>query len=305
MLTGDFDVLVLPEIVHNLTVWSIVALRRIFGKRIVLFGFGYRPPPATFLARVREKARHLLISRADAIISYTERGREACLAAGVDGSRLFVSQNTLDTEYLRDLARNVRPDDLNEIRDRLSLTRHVLIYVGRLVPEKRVNVLVDAVVGLHRQGITCSLLVIGDGPERQSLEKRAAGLDDIHFLGAIYDDELLARYFLLSDMLVIPGGIGLTCVHGFSHGVPSITTSDTSVVQSPEYAYLEDGENCVIVDRPDPSAYAEVLKRLIDHPQELDTLRAGAARSAEQLTMAEMVEQYTAAISFAAGHPQS
>ncbi|HDL48887.1 MAG TPA: glycosyltransferase [Actinobacteria bacterium] len=305
MLTGNYDVLVVPEIVHNLTVWSIMALRRIFRKRLVLFGFGYRPPPATLFARVRERARLFLISRADAIISYTERGREACLAAGVDASRLFVSQNTLDTEYLQALTQKVRPDDLSEIRTRLSLGPHVLIAVGRLVPEKRVGVLIDAVADLGRQGITCSLLVIGDGPERQSLEKRAAGLDNIHFLGAIYDDETIARYFLLSDMLVIPGRIGLTCVHGFSYGIPSITSSDSTVAQSPEYDYLEDGVNSVIVDRPDPSVYARTLKRLIDHPQELDTLRAGAARSAGQLTMAEMVEQYAAATSYAAGQPRS
>ena len=301
MLADNYDVLVVPEIVHNLTVWSLVALRRRFQKRLVLFGFGYRPAPTTLVARIKERARLFLISRADAIISYTERGHKACLAAGVSRSRLFVSQNTLDTDYLRSLSQKMPHEELEKTQERLNLAHHVLIHVGRLVPEKLTGVLIDAIKTLHQRGLDCSLIIIGDGPERASLEAQADDLTNVHFLGAIYDEKLVARYFMLSDMLVIPGRIGLTCVHGFSYGVPTITTSDRAVSQSPEYDYLLDGVNSVIVDDPDPRTYAESIERLLDEPDHLEALRAGAVDTAKRLSMSAMVDGFVAATIYAAG----
>jgi len=297
LTTKEYDVLVVPEVVHNLTVWMIAVLHRLFGKRMILFGFGYRQLKAGLFGRVRERVRRFLLMRSDAIICYTERGRNACVEMGIDSKRVFVSQNTVDTEYLQSLGETVPTSDTDRVRREIGIgTEPVLIFVGRLVPEKRAEILIDTVRELDSRGVDLSLIVIGEGNERSRLERHAAGMERVHFVGAEYDEYRLAVYFMVSDLLVVPGRIGLTCVHAFSYGVPTVTSSDRAVDQSPEYDYLDDGKNSVIVSHPDVAAFADALVQILESEETIRSLRTGAKEAANRLTMANMVDQYLAAV---------
>jgi len=68
-------------------------------------------------------------------------------------------------------------------------------YVGRLVAEKGVNVLIDAASILKKRGCNFRVLIIGDGPQRQALKKQAATLElagCLEFLGFLTGDKLRA-----------------------------------------------------------------------------------------------------------------
>jgi len=68
-------------------------------------------------------------------------------------------------------------------------------YVGRLVIEKGVNTLIDAAGILKKRGYAFQLLIIGDGPQREALQKRAACLDlagRLDFLGFLTGEDLRA-----------------------------------------------------------------------------------------------------------------
>lgn len=293
-----FDVVVVPEIVHNLTVWLIVILRRLLRRPVVLFGFGYRPP-SRFM-RPRNLARRFLLRRADSVISYTERGKSECLEQGIDPARLFVLRNTVDTEHLRSLAASVNHEDVVKTRERYGLGDGLsVVFLGRLVRDKHFEVLIEAFSRLRSRDVDASLLVIGDGPERAGLERCAAELDAVYFVGPVYDELELAVLLMASDVLVVPGRIGLTCVHGFSYSLPALTTSETEVEQSPEYDYLEDGVNGLVLPRLDADSYADALERLAVDNDELLRLRQGAGRSAEKLTMSHMVDAWLQAVAFA------
>lgn len=295
LLRSDADVVVCAEVVHNLTVWAIRLLHRRFGKRLVLIGFFYRPPGSP-VPWVRDALRRYLRASASALISYTDRGKGALLEAGVDPGRVFVSQNTLDTERLMRLADAVTDAERAELRQRLGAGgRRVLLYLGRLLPVKRADVAVEAMRHLARQAEPPLLVVVGDGPERPALEERAGDLP-VRFVGATYDLELLARYFAVADLLVLPGRVGLTCVHGFANGVPCLTSSDTAVVQSPEYDYVEDGVNGVILAGPDPELLASAVAALLEDDTRMEALRRGARASAEGLGMGRMVDAFAAAV---------
>ena len=302
LLKGRFDVVVCLESVHNASVWALWGLRKVFGFRFVLVGYGYRPQQTgRLVSTLRDKARMTLLSSADAIIVYTERGRDACVEAGLPGEKIFVNSNTVDTEELRRAGERVCPQDLEAVRETYGLNgRRVLLYVGKLLPVKRPDVLIEAARKLCAQDAPFHLLIIGDGPAREALEAQAAGLPNVTFLGAIYDEEELAKYFMVSDLLVVPGRVGLTCVHGFSYGVP-VLTSKRGVEQSPEYDYIVDGENGVLVEEPDAELYAEAIQRTLQDDATLRGLKAGAERSAASLSMSHMVDQFVSAICYAAG----
>jgi glycosyltransferase involved in cell wall biosynthesis len=302
ILAGDYDVIICQETVNNFSVWVFSLMRRVFRKRLILHGWGYRPAAADHgpIARVRHAARWLLLSMADAVITYTDRGRLSCIELGVSPERIFVSGNTLDVERLAAFESEVSTDEVQALRNPSEPDDGiVLLFVGRIQHAKRIDILIHAVKRIRQGGRACRLYVIGDGPERQRLEDLAGGSDDIDFLGAMYDERALVPYFLASDLLVIPGRVGLTCVHAFSHGLPVITTTETIIPQTPEYDYVIDGKNGVIVNELTPERYADIITELTRNRSVLSDLQAGARDTAARLTMARMVESFVGAVNFA------
>jgi glycosyltransferase involved in cell wall biosynthesis len=291
VLTSDTQVVVCAEIVHNLSVWAIALLHRWFGKRLVLRGYFYRPEQR--FERISGFLRRLLHRRAVAYLAYTERGRRSLLEEGVAIDRVFVSQNTLDAEMLMNLATEVDPESEALRREELDLAAApVLMFLGKLIEAKRPDIAVELMSSLDTPA---SLLVIGDGSLRPDLEEKAKGLP-VRFLGAIYDERELAEYLSFTDLLVLPGRVGLTCVHGFANGVACVTSHESLVEQSPEYSYVEDDYNGLIVRSTDPLDYARLIRDLLADPERLDRLSRGALEAAAQLGMGRMVDQYERAV---------
>jgi glycosyltransferase involved in cell wall biosynthesis len=91
---------------------------------------------------------------------------------------------------------------------------HVLC-VGRLVPFKGQALLIEAIDSLRRSGLDARLTLIGDGPSRHDLERRARrlGLDDaVTVAGAVGQDEIRAHY----------AAAGVFCLPSFAEGVPVV-----------------------------------------------------------------------------------
>lgn len=88
-----------------------------------------------------------------------------------------------------------------------------------------------------------NILLVGDGPERATLEILAAKLDvSVHFYGACYDEATLASLIYYSDVTVSRGKIGLTVIHSLTYGTPAITHGDLDQ-QMPEVEAITDGFN--------------------------------------------------------------
>lgn len=97
------------------------------------------------------------------------------------------------------------------------------LYAGRLSAVKNVGPIIEAVRDYHRD---CILTILGDGEERESLERLAAGCDRIHFLGAVRPDEV-QQAMRESDVLVMNStfeGIPMTILEALGCGLPVITT---------------------------------------------------------------------------------
>lgn len=301
-LRGDFDVIVCAEITSNLTIWAVRLLHRAFGKKLVLVGYFFRPEKRRFTG-VRSLVRRALRGSASTFISYTERGQRELLRAGISQDRIFVRYNTVDTAHLEDLAEQVSDDDRAELRSRLDIRpdADVLIFLGRLRHLKRVEVAIEAVrILAARSDKPPVLLVVGDGPERTALESVAAGAP-VRFVGVTYDEEDVAGYFAISTFLVMPGTVGLTCAHGFANGVPCMTTSDAAVAQTPEFEYVKNQVNGLILDRAEPLVYADAIEQALADTALLDRLRRGAAESSRELRMDRMVDAFAQALHTAVG----
>jgi len=160
------------------------------------------------------------------------------------GRRHYTIYNAVDVEEIRDSA---NAPGVEEVRRSLGLAnRSVLGIVGRLAEQKGHSVLLDAlpeVIGCFPE---VALLVVGDGPERQVLEKKAAYLNvagHIIWLGSKSQDEVFGLYGVM-DIFVMPSlyeGFGLTAAEAMAAGLP-VVASDIEglreVVEHQKTGYL-------------------------------------------------------------------
>jgi glycosyltransferase involved in cell wall biosynthesis len=124
------------------------------------------------------------------------------------------------------------------------------LFVGRLASYKRADVAIRAFNDLGMR-----LLVVGEGRERRALERIAA--DNVAFAGRAEDGTL--RELLASARgLVFPAedDFGIVCAEALASGAPVVALAAGG---APEI--VRDGENGVLVDVPEPRAFAEGVQR--------------------------------------------
>ncbi|MCK5608124.1 glycosyltransferase family 4 protein [Candidatus Pacearchaeota archaeon] len=106
-----------------------------------------------------------------------------------------------------------------------------IIFIGRLIREKNVDVLIKSVDYLREKLPDVMCHIIGDGPEKERLMKFAEDSDvmsNIRFSGFMEYEDIIAR-IKASKVLVLPStreGFGMVVIEAFACGVPVITVND-------------------------------------------------------------------------------
>ena len=151
-----------------------------------------------------------------------------------------------------------------------------VLFVGRLVPEKGVPVLMEAVELLTQRGVAVDVTVVGDSPLRSQLQARAAerGLGErLRFVGAVGQDDILGHYEW-ADVFCLPSfaeGIPVVLMEAMATQLPVVTTTIAGI---PEL--VRDGETGVLVPPGRADRLADALEALASDPSLRDRLgRAG------------------------------
>jgi phosphatidylinositol alpha-mannosyltransferase len=151
-----------------------------------------------------------------------------------------------------------------------------IIYVGRLEPRKGVDVLIRAMPAVRAQVTSVRLVIVGDGPDRESLTAIARTLNvDVRFAGRV-DDQQLPAYMQSADIVCSPalGGesFGIVLVEAMACGTPVVASHIEGYVDM-----LGDSDSAVLVPPRDPDALAAALTALLVNE---DRRRAQGARGA-------------------------
>jgi glycosyltransferase involved in cell wall biosynthesis len=231
---------------------------------------------------------------ADGFIAYTKSGSEKLIESGYPHDRTFFVQNTIDmTEQLR-LYEAERGTDEAAIRREFGLRPDstVFVFIGRLVPIKRVDQLIDAVRRINQNKLSerfVEAVIIGAGMCEAELRVQATDVPGIHFLGALPPNDQVARSLKVSAATVVAGMVGLVANHAFAHGSPVITRDLET--HSPEVEYIEHEKSGLIVPG-DLDQFAVTLARFADSPEWQARLREGALQAREALRMDSMAERF-------------
>ncbi|HEY5857842.1 MAG TPA: glycosyltransferase [Aldersonia sp.] len=184
-------------------------------------------------------------------------GNVACVPLGVD----------------LDLFRPDRRDD--RLRRRLVGPGLLLVHCGRLSVEKRADRSIDAVAALCAAGVDARLLVVGDGPRRSALQRRALGRQ-VRFAGFVDDRRHLATLLASADMSLAPGPhetFGLAALESLAAGTPVVASRSSAL------ADLVTAE-CGAAAADDPVAIAAAVTDVARLP--LTARRRAARTRAEQ-----------------------
>jgi len=166
------------------------------------------------------QAEKKVIRESDHIICVNDHIQEEVIQFfGAAESKTTVIGNGVDSEYFR-------PSESAEINPSNQFN---VLYVGRLANRKNVQLLVKAAELLKQHHTRFRVRIVGDGPERQDLERLAkdTGVSDIvEFYGRKADMELL-ELFQSSQVYVLPSryeGMPLALLEALSCGLPSVVS---------------------------------------------------------------------------------
>jgi colanic acid/amylovoran biosynthesis glycosyltransferase len=158
-----------------------------------------------------------------------------------------------------------------------------VLYVGRLVPFKGQAVLLEAIASLRSAGVGARLTLIGEGPSRRDLERRAGELglgDAVDFAGAVGQDEIRAHY-AAADAFCLPSfaeGVPVVLMEAMAMRLPVVTTRIMGISE-----LVDDGDNGLLVRPGRADELVAALGRLARDPE----LRSRLGENGREKVVAE------------------
>ncbi len=216
--------------------------------------------------------RTMVFRNADTVIANSEYMRELLVReVGVSPERVHVIHPGVDVETFVPRSKPV------ELAQRLDLTdRRVVLTVGRLVGRERSkgqDTVIRAMPAILSEIPDATYVIVGDGPERASLEElaRETGVANrVVFAGSVPDEEL-PDYYNLCDAFVMVSrrrstqkgghrgeGFGIVYLEAGACGKPVVAGDDGGVAEA-----VEDGKIGLLIDPTSVEATATSLVRLL------------------------------------------
>ena len=234
--------------------------------------------------RFLRATRTAALRRARCIVVPSAYLRQIAIGWGLDPSRVDVVPNPAP-----EVPEHPTRD---EARATLGIDGFALGVAGRLTAQKALGDTLEALARVP----DVALLVLGDGPERAELERRAGELglaDRVRFLGAGTRDDVIALFRAVDAALLTSAWENLphTLLEALATGTPVIATAVGGI---PEV--VRDGENGLLVPPRDIAAIASAIDRLVHDDALRASLAAAAAPSVEELAEPRILRRIVQAI---------
>ena len=212
------------------------------------------------------------LPKADRVVTVCEAFAKQLVNMGVPRERIHVQHNSIRPEPA------VSAQEMHALRRKLGIyeDERVILAVGRLSKEKAQIDLLRAFENLRDPNPDrAKLVIVGDGPERESLEAAAASLgirDRVVFTGQVNNVQV---YFATADVLVNPShseGSPYVLLEAMAANLPIVATAVGGV---PEM--VENNQTALLVPAGDPRALADAIARVLSDKQLAQRLSASAS----------------------------
>ena len=297
----SFDVVIH---VFEASILSLGYLRRYQqgrGKKFILWGIGQSLYKTPLLDRLRCR----MVRKADAVVFYAEDNRRRFLDMGLNSDKLFVARNSIDLTPVSKAIQEWPSERLNTFEEANHLRPGpVLLTVGRLMARKRIDLLLESAARLIPDWPTLKVVIIGNGPEEQSLRTLSGklGLDThVVFTGSIIGDEAVAPWFLASSLVVAPAQVGHLATHAHAYSRPLITC-DNCDIQGPEVKILVPGQTGLLYPYGNGAALTDTIATLLNDKNQCHEMgKKALTRAYEYCGIPRMMNGFLEAISYVTG----
>ncbi|MDF5716698.1 MAG: glycosyltransferase [Rhizonema sp. NSF051] len=282
---NDFqpDVVQVEEEVFSLCALELAIWSRLTGKPIVIFGWENIDRPIPIL---RSWIGQFVMSTAKLIIAGNRDGANLLRQWGYTGLVEVMPQMGVDTQLFASQSGTM----LEQRKDEFHIG-----FLGRLVPEKGVDIIFAAVRELQQQGLKCRIVLCGSGVGEEALKQEAQKqqvADLVIWRGSVTHHkapEEISKF----DVLVLPSRTTETWKEQFGHvlieamamGVPVIGSNSGEI---PNVI----GRADLIFPEGDSQALAAILERMIRQPEwQEETGRYGMTRVNQHYTHERIAER--------------
>ena len=239
-ISSEYDCIIYLGSPNFITTWLGALIAKIMGKPTLFWTHGFLNSN-----NIKNRLKKLFFSIPDGLLLYGNKAKNNLVSHGFKNDNLFVIYNSLDYNKQIKIKNSINNNDVFELKKKLfkNYNLPVIIFIGRLTRQKKLNNIVSITKELHNQGILVNVLFVGDGLMKNDLiesVKKSSLLDYFTFFGECHDESQLAHLITMSSICVSPGEVGLTAMHSLVYGTPVIT-HDCEEFQMPEYEAVVDG----------------------------------------------------------------
>ena len=274
----------------NLTFWLVQLYCYLNKVKIGLWSNGSVRKEIT---GVKRKARsyflNFFLKRANVHICYGSRYQKELLDFGIDQSKVFVAQNTINVEKILSFcSENKRIPNIGFVN---------FLTVGALIKDKNLDLAIKAIAMLNREGYKAHFNIIGKGAIIEDLRSlvREEKMEENIFVWGYKSDSEVTSYFLNADVFLLAGTGGLSINEAMAYGLPILSTgADGTIID-----LLYDGENGYYLnDYASLNNIYEVCKKtLLKSKEELEQMGERSRQIiTEKATLGNMVSNFEQAI---------
>jgi 1,2-diacylglycerol 3-alpha-glucosyltransferase len=224
----EFDCLIFLGNPYYISSWLYALIARLNGKKIVFWTHGWIKKDKI----IKKNIRNLFYRISHILFLYGNRARNVGLNYEFKESQLSVIYNSLDYDVQKFVRNSIvnSPNKYIKYLNTIGLkdNGNYLAYVGRLMAASKLDQLIlSAKILREKYNIALTIVLIGDGPERNSLEELANDNNiNIIFLGETYDEWKIGPILFKARLVISPGKVGLTALHSLAYGTPVLTHSN-------------------------------------------------------------------------------
>jgi glycosyltransferase involved in cell wall biosynthesis len=256
-------------------------------------GFAFHERSSPLMVRAFAALERLAAYAADSVVTVSEFHRDWAERLGIGSpNKLVAIPNGIPPERVRPSRSRV------QVRTELGfdLDEYVILSIGRLVPEKGLEYLIQAVPSFYsRLGRKSKVVLVGEGPALSAIETQAKALGirpQVRFLGFRKD---IGDLLEAADLVVLPSlreGLSIALLEAMAARKPIVTTSIGSNLE-----VTMQGAVALLVPPKNSTALAEAILHLAFNPQEADRLAQAAyahylATYTEERMLAAYLEKY-------------
>jgi len=278
-----------PRVLSDVVLGTLL---RLMGKRVVLWTMAHSYRGNKLTENIR-----LLWSRIfQNIFVYTDKEVEYLKEKGFRNHYILGMNNGLDQKNIDSIVskwteeKTTKWMELNDYQN-----KKIIISCARLETKNNFRLVIEALPKIVQKIPNLLWFLIGGGDEEENLKKLASKLrveKHIVFLGAIYEEEKLAPYFLSSLLFIHPAAIGLSILHAFGYGIPVIV-HDQINLHGPEYAAFQNDLTGKNFKFNDPDDLANVIITLLNNPNKINQMKRNVQKIArEQYNVDIMVDRF-------------